>query len=816
MEYLCSDFKGLESAVETVLNAHPIESVSFDVFDTLLHRRCHPDAILYRLAQWMQRELQLQACSVVDILQERHLAYVDIAEGYARQGFDFDAGLEELITKWLERLSKRTGVSVRDAFDSVHQMEIQLEKLAVYPNDFSLNLVSAIAGRGLKLIYISDMYLGRNVIERLLDACGFGGMFTAGYVSGDHKRLKRTGNLFSLVNVEEQISPQKHLHIGDDRLADGVKGSESGYRSLWICDKKLGEKRQQDMSRLEQQRKNRVLLDDAVFSFCNAYLYPGFSSLDSYTRRTFGPALVNFSHLVVEKCVSDGIDRVYFVAREGFLLGRLFNELAPIVQGVNSIQGAHYLYISRLASLLASMDRLSFREIRSIADNVSQLTLKNLLAPLSLPESQLDDLALRCNIPSLDYPFPENYESWEPLQQLLGDAHLQAYVAEKFEHHNRLLIRMLEELGFFSVDRVAIIDVGWGGQIQENLVRAVKLHPRVPEINGYYLGSNAKARARRANGLSIESLLVEEGAKDWNSVAPFEFVQSFEALCRAPHATVVSYAEDINGCVVPVLKPEESSSRKAEHVDDFVICQMQKSMITLAGDYVRACQFYGANAGVSIRYARTALSNAILFPARSESAYLLSLKNCSDLGLDEIVGGQGLKEKKGYRLRDFYSHMLAANWEHGIFSQYFGTPLQIAYTAYRLNRILLRDSHTDFVGIAHDRALSELHCAANLTEWKGEKVIFPEIFISDWERASKAAGSGGMPLGEDDREMLLTVGNLLKLYLSYQLTCLFFLLRFKRPRVGYSGMSMRPMFSLWLRRFRQRIITYKWKGLIGL
>ena len=75
-----------------------ISLVSFDVFDTLIHRRAHPDAIVWGVAQWLAREMScFRSLNHLDTLEVRHRAYVRLIQAKAAQGLDLDVSLDELV-----------------------------------------------------------------------------------------------------------------------------------------------------------------------------------------------------------------------------------------------------------------------------------------------------------------------------------------------------------------------------------------------------------------------------------------------------------------------------------------------------------------------------------------------------------------------------------------------------------------------------------------------------------------------------------------------------------------------------------------------
>ncbi|WP_170839170.1 HAD-IA family hydrolase, partial [Escherichia coli] len=76
-----------------------------------------------------------------------------------------------------------------------------------------------------KIIFISDMYLGKSFLAKILHKNGYE-EYDNLYVSSEHRVKKHSGELFDYVINDLGIEPQTILHIGDNVEAD-VKKAKS-------------------------------------------------------------------------------------------------------------------------------------------------------------------------------------------------------------------------------------------------------------------------------------------------------------------------------------------------------------------------------------------------------------------------------------------------------------------------------------------------------------------------------------------------------------------------------------------------------------
>lgn len=674
--------RALAAVVIEEIERNDVRTVSFDVFDTLIHRRTHPDAVVWAVARWLRDRLKTLGHSIaIDPIEARNRVYAQLIAQKAELGLDLDVSLDELALPWIRECvgSEFEGDAV--LADQVANIECDYEQATTFCNPDFLTLVRKLKDRGIRLIYTSDMYLGVRYVDRILDSCGYSGIFDAAYVSGDYALLKRTGRLFDAVLEKERLDPSRLFHIGDNRVSDGERPAERGI-TAFVHDYKKMVRRHLRMEYDYQRMKVDPSWKGVVAAqYAEAALDEIGAPAEAYGRRVLGPVFASFVHRIAERCKEEGIKRVYFVAREGYLLKQLFEQIAPVVFDDHSKQPeTHYVGISRLTTFLASTKDFSLREITASFNNTPHYSIRTLLAPLKLEESFLISLCQRCGITDIDAALPHFFKEWPPFHRLLEDHQLNVEIRSRSSSVRGLLQRYLEQHNFFVDSRVALVDVGWSGQIQDNLYKAIMERPDCPQIFGFYLGTTLTAHWRKTPNNWMEWTHGDYSHMGWFGRAAFEFVHGLEAVVRSPHGTTIGYV-DTGRFVEPIYKAEAESSRQTEAKDDPMIALFQNGMREFSVSYAQAAKMFGFTATDTLPYARMMLNRMVRFPSSEEAKWFLKVNNVSDLGSSDVFS---LGQDRGVsvlRPKAMLRELSRSFWRYGVVSIGRGWVSQSIYAA---------------------------------------------------------------------------------------------------------------------------------------
>lgn len=269
--------------------------VSFDIFDTLLVRKCGA--------------------------AEKVFAYVAIKNGlsggFVGERIRAEKELSQTMAPKIEdiyrTLSERMQIPQEEGRRLLLE-EIEAEKKFLVIREKLAEAFSYAQAKGKKIFLISDMYLSRKVLGQILSEKGIEG-YDRLFVSCEHGTDK-AGKLFH--EALRKAEGKDMLHIGDDEYRDCECAERCGIDTfpVWTG---------------AEDADCNLACPEAV----------GYSLL--------GPVLFSFALWLDARLREDGIKRVYFCARDGYLIKRVFDlverdmEMLRLKEPVES----RYLPVSR-------------------------------------------------------------------------------------------------------------------------------------------------------------------------------------------------------------------------------------------------------------------------------------------------------------------------------------------------------------------------------------------------------------------------------------------------------------------------------------
>ncbi len=196
--------------------------VSFDIFDTLLVRPFYEPKDLFRL-------LDAPFAADFDCDVPFHVLRVK-SEEIARQAalgeeVDIDAIYDAMADSF--RLD-------RAALQKMQAMELRAELRFCEPRRSARNLFCLLRRRGAHILLISDIYLPRPFMEKLLARNGYTG-YEKLFLSCESGATKRTGSLFRAAALACGVEPGRILHIGDNWESDVLRAEEAGVRTFFFA-----------------------------------------------------------------------------------------------------------------------------------------------------------------------------------------------------------------------------------------------------------------------------------------------------------------------------------------------------------------------------------------------------------------------------------------------------------------------------------------------------------------------------------------------------------------------------------------------------
>ncbi len=189
-----------------------IKLISFDIFDTLLLRMVHKPIDVFKEV-W--KEAVKEGITLSDLSGGEFIKLRAEMELRARRkAIDREVTLEEIYAEFPDFI-------VRDR-KKLMDLEVETEARLCYWNDSIYELILKAKEKGIPVVLLSDMYLGKKRITYILEKNGIDvSLFEDIFISCDYRKNKTKGELFDLlVDRFKTISPSMMLHIGDNKSSD--------------------------------------------------------------------------------------------------------------------------------------------------------------------------------------------------------------------------------------------------------------------------------------------------------------------------------------------------------------------------------------------------------------------------------------------------------------------------------------------------------------------------------------------------------------------------------------------------------------------
>ncbi|MDT8364613.1 MAG: PIG-L family deacetylase [Nitrosomonas sp.] len=447
--------------------------------------------------------------------------------------------------------------------DSIEEeISAELKFCVAHPEVYNFYLKLLDAGK--KIYFVSDMYLDKETVSRILNENGFC-TYEGVHVSSEDDLLKGDGSRFEWLkkNIPESIGST--IHIGDNRISDFSQPQAHGFDAFHFMEHDVYYRQDSFLySKIEfLNSKHSLGLSFLLATF--RYWKSGFHDQQpDYWRQfgfLYGGALISaFCGFIHEQLASRKLscDKIYFLARDGDIMSQVYQLLYDDVQAV-------YLMASRRCMLFPSLQSLTHAD--------DEEALKQFIGPLG--NTSAEDILERFGYTDLDNlkadlknigPDPSKWAERDIHACILR--HKQS-IMEKVVAERDILFEYLSEMSCFDQDDIVIVDVGWGGSIQNSLVKLLALwnNPK-KNLHGIYLGVNdGVAHKQNKTGFLFEG--------DHSQF--LEYFNLIELITSSPQNGVVRI-DRVNGNFVPVTGANSEHEQKRQ----LVSAEIQKGILDFA------------------------------------------------------------------------------------------------------------------------------------------------------------------------------------------------------------------------------------------
>ena len=533
------------------------DTVSFDIFDTLVKRDVpSPDSVHCLV----EREFfSRTGRRVPDYYRKRKQAE---ASAYTRaHGREITLGdiFEEI--KSIEDKDKKLLMNLEE--------EIECEICCANPD---MKNIFALALKSRKRVVItSDMYLPEPVIRNILDKCGYFD-YEKLYLSSAWGVTKASGQLYGHLLENEKNSSAAVIHIGDNIKSDFLRAGQAGLKPVLLHD-------HTNFLRFRPSEKQESFASACFRTFLNNHRPRGKDARDelavSIGYEVLGPLLAGYCRWLKKQTEYCGVNKIFFLSREGRLLKQAYEELYP-----HRKETTAYLYVSRQALQIPMLSLC--RNFHDMCARIKPLmrehTLKSIGEICHLGneyEKRLASLRLK---PEDDiFQIPEIVQDpYFLLVQELGE--------EYFTEQYKLTKAYLSQEGLYG--SAILSDIGWHGTMQLALDEFCQNKVR---LLGCYMGCWNPSSSKLYENLSRNGYLTAPGRnKEMELLLRFS-CDIVETLLSNSEGSVMAYSTE-EGKTVPVLQENELNADSREF-----ILQIQKYAMAFLRDIKRSDVYSHAN-----------------------------------------------------------------------------------------------------------------------------------------------------------------------------------------------------------------------------
>ena len=597
--------------------------ISFDIFDTLIKRNVSKPSDIFKL-------VEIKYNSRVENKIDKFEINRKICESECRK----ESSTEISIDMIYDKMSKIYGKKVAS---DLHKLEEEIEiNFTQRNNNELINSIYNYALNNKKIILTSDMYLSKEIIEKILKRNNI--KYNKLYLSSDIGIRKVTSELFSYVLKDLNIKSDKIIHVGDNKHSDCDMSKKVGIKSIKIPT---------HINNLLHFNKNtkKEITNNFNYNILQSFINNNIENNDYFSKfgyQCFGPILFGFSEWLLKDLEKNKIEKVFFLARDG----KIMKEAFDIINTNKKIKSSYFM-ASRRSLIVPSFYK--YNNIDEIIESVRikrNIYLYDLIKRFGLDDINIDNLLNKYN---LDINKKYDFDLFkEQYKDFLND--LYPLIVDNSKNEKKAFDKYLNKMNFKG--KLAIVDIGWFGNMQLALDKLSD-----SEIYGYYLGlrQNKRLNINTFGYLFDVDKNIDLGINEIPLNSVFEFIFS-----------------STDGSVKKYILDDENDVElyESENVDEYeknALLKVQEGAIKFVNDYV--CSSVHDYCNMDERIYSYNIFNLLHYPSLDDSNNIGRIK-FKDGDVYSIADTLGLK-KYILRPKKFFSDLNNASWKIGFLKRTF-------------------------------------------------------------------------------------------------------------------------------------------------
>lgn len=547
-------------------NLNNFNTISFDIFDTLVHRHTYApmdvfDAVRSKL---MDSQLALFQPNLIDNFPQLRRTSEQKAREHRLQQFGGDA--EITFDEIYDQLAILYPMD-----DATRQLlqetELALERLFLYQSQGGFAKYSEAVALNKQILFISDMYLPQEFLISMLQNLGFQ---TASketvFVSGEYRCNKHSGKLYQLVQQKLNLDYAKWLHFGDNLHADVESARKVGLTAEHATWSKVN----------NVPRHSKKIADSLPESIVAGIALPQhraiFHSDDEYQQigyHVFAPLVFGFYVWLRKQLAELNPDKVLFFARDAYLIRQIDELLRPQID-----YPSEYVYLSRKSLYPLSLIDFPLHRLHALIGGKVHRTLQSICNNYHLNLSEFTVTMAQYGL--------------SPETKIDGHNHQVAtqFLGTCFTQMMQDSVNNRAEFADYFIDivsgckKVAVVDIGWNGNIQASFARILTEKRSDIDLSGLYLGLLPNAERNICHKSNMMGWLVNLHQNTENvEIITTGGAELLEFLLTSPEGSTLGYRKDDSGKIVPILEEknhqEQDYERKALAVQQGVLAFMK-------------------------------------------------------------------------------------------------------------------------------------------------------------------------------------------------------------------------------------------------
>lgn len=512
---------------------------SFDIFDTLITRCTAEPKGIFMLIREKIRGSREYPSFFTENFYELRIGAEELARAHIQE-----RGKQEVTLNDIYQILAAASCLTEQQQGKLEELEVETEYNCALGIPQNIKKLKELKSRGEHIVLISDMYLSGEQVRRILYKVDTVFQNIPVYVSSDYEKTKRSGELYQIVKKQENAEYSNWVHHGDNMISDIEIASGLGIKTAYWPTS--------DIMEYEKPGRSTFQQISVGISRYIRWARKGNSAREVGSSLA-GPLLYSYVKWVIEACVQKGINRLYFIARDGWILQQTAD---IVIKAGNYPIKTTYLYGSRKAWRLPAYegDMESLREIFRGANLEKVHCMNDLAGVLNL---ELD--VLRRFLPETCKKIKRKerisiYQIEYICGQLAGNQVFRDFFAERQIGEKRLAIQYLRQVLDVSDDKFAFVELYGTGLTQKCLARLIGTF-YTGEVKNFYFTFKG----------------VQENSKcSFYNFYPnnLERCYMIELLCRAPHGQTERYREEA-GLIQPVLEQTEGEKIEGYYLDEY-------------------------------------------------------------------------------------------------------------------------------------------------------------------------------------------------------------------------------------------------------